>query len=379
MTGGGEGSIILAGGGTGGHISPGIAIAEQLAALAPEFRCVFACSTRAVDARMLEHVGADFVPIAAEGLSLKPARLYRFARAFLEGRSQSRALLAERGARAVVALGGYVTAPVASAARAMKVPILLVNLDATPGKANRMVARGATRILTALPTPKMPNFAERIVGMPIRRAAIGTGMAVEARARLGLEPGFRTLLVTGASQGAASLNDLMALLLREERPAFGGWQVLHLVGNADRAPIEAAYRAAGVRASVVPFIHEMGCAWRAADLALSRAGANSVAEAVHNAVPTVFAPYPYHADLHQRWNAEPYAKEGVAVLADDLVDAARNRASLGSALVALMTDHARRDAMRSALDARPRDHAAEEIARVAIEMAKSARRPAVRS
>jgi UDP-N-acetylglucosamine--N-acetylmuramyl-(pentapeptide) pyrophosphoryl-undecaprenol N-acetylglucosamine transferase len=313
------------------------------------------------------------VPIAAEGLSLKPARLYRFARAFLAGRAQSRELLAERGARAIVALGGYVTAPVASAARAMKVPILLVNLDATPGKANRVVARGAARILTALPTPTMPNFAERVVGMPIRRAAIGTGGAGDARVRLGLEAGFKTLLVTGASQGATSLNDLMALLLREERPAFSGWQVLHLVGNADRAPLEAAYRAAGVRASVVPFIHEMGLAWRAADLALSRAGANSVAEAIHNAVPTVFAPYPYHADLHQRWNAEPYAKEGVAILADDLIDAQRNRATLGAALVALMTDDGRREAMRAALDARPREHAAREIARIAIEMARGAR------
>jgi UDP-N-acetylglucosamine--N-acetylmuramyl-(pentapeptide) pyrophosphoryl-undecaprenol N-acetylglucosamine transferase len=368
-----EGSIVLAGGGTGGHISPGIAIAEEIADLAPAIGTVFACSTRAVDARMLEHVGADFVPIAAEGLSLKPTRLYRFARAFLAGRAQSRELLAERGARAIVALGGYVTAPVASAARAMKVPILLVNLDATPGKANRVVARGAARILTALPTPTMPNFAERVVGMPIRRAAIGTGGAGDARVRLGLEAGFKTLLVTGASQGATSLNDLMALLVREQRPAFSGWQVLHLVGNADRAPVEAAYRAAGVRASVVPFIHEMGLAWRAADLALSRAGANSVAEAIHNAVPTVFAPYPYHADLHQRWNAEPYAKEGVAILADDLIDAQRNRATLGAALVALMTDDGRREAMRAALDARPREHAAREIARIAIEMAGAVR------
>jgi len=368
-----EGSIVLAGGGTGGHISPGIAIAEEIADLAPAIGTVFACSTRAVDARMLEHVGADFVPIAAEGLSLKPARLYRFARAFLAGRAQSRELLAERGARAIVALGGYVTAPVASAARAMKVPILLVNLDATPGKANRVVARGAARILTALPTPTMPNFAERVVGMPIRRAAIGTGGAGDARVRLGVEAGFKTLLVTGASQGATSLNDLMALLVREQRPAFSGWQVLHLVGNADRAPVEAAYRAAGVRASVVPFIHEMGLGWRAADLALSRAGANSVAEAIHNAVPTVFAPYPYHADLHQRWNAEPYAKEGVAILADDLIDAQRNRATLGAALVALMTDDGRREAMRAALDARPHEHAAREIARIAIEMARGAR------
>lgn len=364
------GAIVLAGGGTGGHISPGIAIAEEIAEIAPEFERVFACSTRAVDAQMLAHAGADFVPIAAEGLSLKPARLYRFARAFLEGRAQSRELLSKRRARVVVSLGGYVTGPVASAAKALKVPVLLVNLDATPGKANRVVARGAARILTALPTPSMPNFAERVVGMPIRRAAMGTGSKSEARARLGLEPGFKTLLVTGASQGATSLNDLLALLLREERPAFSGWQVLHLVGKADRAPIEAAYRAAGVRASVVAFLHEMGLAWRAADLSLSRAGANSVAEAIHNAVPTVFAPYPYHADLHQRWNAEPYAREGVAVLADDLIDAVRNRATLGAALVALMTDDGRRDEMRAALEARPREHAAREIAKVAIELAR---------
>ena len=177
----GEGSIVLAGGGTGGHISPGIAIAEEIAQLAPEYRCVFACSTRAVDARMLEHVGADFVPIAAEGLSLKPARLYRFARAFLQGRAQSRALLAERGARAVVALGGYVTGPMASAARAMKVPILLVNLDATPGKANRMVARGAARILTALPTPTMPTSSLGASPTPTLRASWRRAWPARAR------------------------------------------------------------------------------------------------------------------------------------------------------------------------------------------------------
>jgi UDP-N-acetylglucosamine--N-acetylmuramyl-(pentapeptide) pyrophosphoryl-undecaprenol N-acetylglucosamine transferase len=369
-TDGRDGAIVLAGGGTGGHISPGIAIAEEIAELAPEFARVFACSTRAVDAQMLAHVGADFVPIAAEGLSLKPARLYRFARAFLEGRAQARELLVKRRARAVVSLGGYVTGPVAIAARALKVPVLLVNLDATPGKANRVVARSAARILTALPTPTMPNFAERVVGMPIRRAAIGTGSVAEARARFGLEPSFKTLLVTGASQGATSLNDLMALLLREQRPAFSGWQVLHLVGKADRAPIEAAYRAAGVRASVVAFTHDMGVAWRAADVALSRAGANSVAEAIHNAVPTVFAPYPYHADLHQRWNAEPYAKDGLALLASDRIEPTQNRATLGAALVSLMTDDSRRDAMRAALETRPREHAAREIARAAIELAR---------
>lgn len=364
-------SIVLAGGGTGGHISPGIAIAEALQEVAPEFDRVFACSTRAVDARMLEHVGADFTPIEAEGLSIKPAKFLRFARAFLAGRAAARALLERRRACAVIALGGYVTGPVVDAARKLGIPVLLVNLDATPGKANRWVARHARRILTACPTPSRPDFAERIVGMPVRRAAVASLPLREARERLGLEPGLHTLLVTGASQGAASLNDLLRLLLEQERAAFGGWQVLHLVGNADAAPIEAAYRAASVRARVVPFLHEMGLAWGAADLALSRAGANSVAEALLNAVPTVYAPYPYHADLHQKWNAQPSHDEGIAILCDDLIDAARNRSTLGAALIALMTDQVRRDAMRVKLLARPREHAAHDIARVAVELANA--------
>lgn len=363
------GSIVFAGGGTGGHISPGIAIAEEVAALAPRFRRVFACSTRAVDARMLAHVGADFVPISAEGFSLEPRRLLRFLRAYAAGRREARELLAARRARLVVSLGGFVTAPVAAAARSLGVPLLLVNLDATPGKANRMVARHAARTLSACATPSMPRFAERIVGMPIRsvaRAALPPG---ESRRRFGLEPGMRTLLVTGASQGAASLNELVLMLLRQERPAFGGWQALHLVGQADPAPIEEAYRAAGVRAAVLPFVHEMGLAWGAADLALSRAGANSVAEAVVNDVPTVFAPYPYHKDLHQRHNAEPYARDGVAVLADDLIEPARNMATLGAALLELMTVDPRREAMRAALQARPREAAARTVAEVAVAMA----------
>jgi UDP-N-acetylglucosamine--N-acetylmuramyl-(pentapeptide) pyrophosphoryl-undecaprenol N-acetylglucosamine transferase len=162
----------------------------------------------------------------------------------------------------------------------------------------------------------------------------------------------------------------MQHLLRHQRAAFGEWQVLHLVGNSDRAPIERAYREASVRAKVLPFLHEMGLAWGAADLALSRAGANSVAEAVLNAVPTVFAPYPYHADLHQKWNAKPYHDEELAVLCDDFIDAERNAPGLGAAIVGLMSDHARREEMRARLAARPREDAAMEIARLAVELAR---------
>lgn len=363
-----SGSIVLAGGGTGGHIAPGLALAERFAELVPDFHCVFACSTRAVDAQMLEHAGVDFVPIPAEHLSTRPAKLLRFARAFLAGRARAKRLFREKNTRVVIALGGFVTGPVVSAASAAGIPVILLNLDARPGKANRWVAKRAAKVLTAVATPEMPRFAERVIGMPIRRAAIAPGNREHCRAALGLDPGLHTLLVTGASQGAKSLNDLLAMLLRERRPAFSGWQVLHLVGGGDRAGVEEAYREAGVKAKVVPFLHEIGLAWGAADAALSRAGANSVAEAVLNSTPTVFAPYPYHDDQHQKANAAPLAREGLAMLADDRIDAAANMESIGAALVALMTETPRRESMRAALGARPRLDAADAIARAIAEL-----------
>ncbi|MFZ9881691.1 MAG: UDP-N-acetylglucosamine--N-acetylmuramyl-(pentapeptide) pyrophosphoryl-undecaprenol N-acetylglucosamine transferase, partial [Phycisphaerales bacterium] len=229
-------SILLAGGGSGGHIAPGLAIAERLRECAPEVGVVFACSTRAVDSQMLEPTGFDYQAIPAEHLSKSPLELMRFVKAFADGRSASKELMRERHVRGVVALGGFVTGPVVSAAQSLGVPVMLLNLDATPGKANRWVAKRAVTVLSACPTPSEPNFARAVVGMPVRRAAIATLKRDECRARLGLEPGLHTLLVTGASQGAKSLNDLVALMLLRERAAFGGWQVLHLVGSADRKP-----------------------------------------------------------------------------------------------------------------------------------------------
>ncbi|MFM7052469.1 MAG: UDP-N-acetylglucosamine--N-acetylmuramyl-(pentapeptide) pyrophosphoryl-undecaprenol N-acetylglucosamine transferase [Planctomycetota bacterium] len=370
-------SIMLAGGGSGGHIAPGLAIAERLRESAPDVGIVFACSTRAVDAQMLDPTGFEYRPIPAEHLSKSPLELMRFVKSFADGRSVTKSIIRERNVRGVVALGGFVTGPVVSAAQSLGVPVMLVNLDATPGKANRWVAKRAKTVLSACPTPSEPNFARAVVGMPVRRAAIATLSRDECRAKLGLEPGLHTLLVTGASQGAKSLNDLVALMLMRERAAFGGWQVLHLVGSADRKPVEDAYREAGVHAKVLPFLHEMGLGWGAADAALSRAGANSVAEAVLNAVPTVFAPYPYHADRHQRFNAEPYVREGLALMEDDHVDAEKNLRGLGAALRSLLTEAPRRTSMRAALEAKERMDAASALAHTALRMAGLERKIAV--
>jgi UDP-N-acetylglucosamine--N-acetylmuramyl-(pentapeptide) pyrophosphoryl-undecaprenol N-acetylglucosamine transferase len=144
---------------------------------------------------------------------------------------------------------------------------------------------------------------------------------------------------------------------------------VHLTGSGADAAVRAVYARAGVTAMVAAFLDEIGLAWGAADLAVSRAGANSVAEAAANAVPTVFLPYPFHRDLHQLHNAEPLASLGGAVIARDLVDPQRNLGGAGRTIAALLRDEPRRAAMRHALEAHRPDDAATLIATLLLEPA----------
>ena len=186
------------------------------------------------------------------------------------------------------------------------------------------------------------------------------------REQLGLDPDVPTLLVTGASQGARSINTLVTELAAAEPGLLPGWQVLHLAGSGEDEPVRAAWRAVGIRAVVRPFLHGMGPAWGAADLAVSRAGASSVAEAWANAVPTLFVPYPHHRDRHQHRNAEPMAAAGGAVVETDAGDPAFSGAGPGVTLRSLIRDEPRRQSMRAALRARPAPDAAGTVARMLL-------------
>lgn len=348
-------SVLFAGGGSGGHIAPGLAIAERLIERSPDAKTVFACSERPIDEEMLSAAGAAFTPVPAVPVSLRPGRLLRFLRSYGRTRHAAFTLIRSLQPDVVVSLGGFVAAPVVAAARRFWVPVVLMNLDAKPGRANRWMALSAAHVLSAVPTPTAPAFNRRIdqvVGMPLRRIALAPADAPDCRKQLGLDPELPTLLITGASQGASSLNDLMVAILRERPAMLAGWQVLHLCGaGADESALHDAYTAAGVPARVLPFLHRIGLAWGSADVALSRAGANSVAEAAANSVPALFLPYPYHRDQHQRMNAAPLVEAGGARMADDAVDPARNLVEVAPELETLLTRRDLRERMRTALKA----------------------------
>lgn len=336
---------IFAGGGTGGHIFPGVAIAEHLEQSVPGCELHFVCSTRPGDAAMLKATGRPFSAIAAQPFGLRPRSLLRFLGSWGESVRAMRSLIAAKrkaGPVVVVAMGGFVAAPAAQAARAERVPVVLVNLDAVPGRANRWIARHARRVLTAA---KVPGSDWEYVRPIIRRSAMAPGDRAACRRMLNLDAGRATLLVTGASLGARTINEFMLAWVERHSALLRGWQVIHQTGQGEHDGLRSAYDRAGVPAVVVPFLDAMGAAWGAADLAVSRSGAGSVAEAWANQVPTLFLPYPHHKDEHQRLNAMPLADLGGAVIERDLVDPMANLAVAGETLARLVRDPSSREAM----------------------------------
>ena len=360
-------TFLFAGGGSGGHIAPSLAIAERIADLDGEARALFVCSERPVDRAMLEQAGARFDPLPASPPSRRPAALARFALDFARSVRQAVALVRRERVTRVVAMGGFVAAPVVAAARLAGAKVTLVNLDAPPGKANRGIARRSGDVLSAVEVTQPAGFCREVVGVPIRRCALARDDAATCRVQLNLDPVRHTLLVTGASQGASSLNAMLVELVGLAPSAFDGWQVLHLCGAGEADPILRAYAGAGIPARVEPFCHEMGLAWGSADLAVTRAGASSVAEAWANAVPSLLMPYPHHADRHQYRNAAPMVAAGGAVISDDPANADDG----GAALLALLRDGPRREAMRGSLRARPAPDAAATVARILLESVPS--------
>ncbi|MCC7406750.1 MAG: glycosyltransferase [Phycisphaeraceae bacterium] len=393
-------TIVFAGGGSGGHIFPNLAVIERLREMSVAFTPHLIISQRPVDAQIVatHHLAATSIP--AQPFTPKPWQWPAWYSAWRQSVSAVKTVLARYQVNCVVATGGFVSAPALAAAQSLNIPNALVSLDAVPGKANRLMARKAGQIFTAYPVADWPNA--RTIDAPLRRAAIGPDDRAQAKRQLGLDPDRPVLAVFGGSQGAGTLNRLLAQLAATpevqsvltgqaapQRATIGindftgkfddapkAWQIFHAAGADDVATVHAAYTQAGLQARVVPFCDRMDLAWSAADLAISRAGASSVAEAWANATPTVFLPYPFHKDEHQRLNAQPLADLGGAVIYRDLVDPADNAQQIAGPLISLLSNGVWRKTMTDAMTQHPPTDGAAVIAQwIAQAVAGTAARP----
>jgi UDP-N-acetylglucosamine--N-acetylmuramyl-(pentapeptide) pyrophosphoryl-undecaprenol N-acetylglucosamine transferase len=313
-------SVVLAGGGTGGHIEPMLALADALlrrGAVEGGLRITCLGTARGLETRLVPARGYDLRLIPPVPLPRKPTvDLLRVPGRVVRSVSETRALLRELSADVVVGFGGYVALPAYLAARRERVPVVVHEQNALPGLANRIGARIAARVAVTAPTT--PLRGAEHVGMPLR-TAISTldrpARRAEARAAFGLDPDRPTLLVFGGSQGAASLN--RAAVGAADALGAAGVQVLHARGprNTDvtvppRAPGHAPY-------VVVDYLERMDLAYAAADLALCRSGAVTVAELSAVGLPAVFVPLPI-GNGEQRLNALPVVEAGGGLLVDDV-------------------------------------------------------------
>ncbi|HYE02429.1 MAG TPA: UDP-N-acetylglucosamine--N-acetylmuramyl-(pentapeptide) pyrophosphoryl-undecaprenol N-acetylglucosamine transferase, partial [Phycisphaerales bacterium] len=205
--------------------------------------------------------------------------------------------------------------------------------------------------------------------------AVAPADPARCRRELGLDPARPVLMVTGGSQGARTLNNLLVELVRRDPGALRGWQVVHQCGRGEDEPVEGAYRLANVPALVCEFVREMATWWGAAELAVSRCGAGSVGEAWANQVPALFLPYPYHRDEHQRHNAAALVRAGGAVLARDHADTETNAREILPVLAALLRGAPRRAEMRAALRRLGPADGATRVARQLLDAAGTSTRP----
>jgi len=353
-------AIVIAGGGTGGHLFPGLALAEELAARGAGV--TFLGTAAGIETRVVPRAG--FPLRLVPGRQLRgggPVRALRGVVAVAAGAWRSRALLRELAPRLVVGVGGYASVAGVLAARSAGIPALLLEQNALPGAANRLLGRLAARVCVGFAEAArfFPRGRARHTGNPVRRDILGAGR--------GPRPQRPGLLVFGGSQGAHRLNEAMLAAAKLLGPALGGVGITHQTGAADRAQVAAGYAALGLAARVETFIDDMAAAYGGADLVVARAGAMSCAELTAVGLPAILVPYPFAADDHQRHNAEALVAAGAAEM---ILDRELEGPRLAAALHGLLGDPARRARMAAAARALGRPDAAARVADECLALAE---------
>ncbi len=311
-------SWVIAGGGTGGHVTPALALGEAIAERGD--RLVFLGSDRGLEARLIPEEGYDLIALPSRqvlGRGLLGRGLG--ALGILSSAARAHRALGRVGADLVVSVGGYAAMPAVLAAILRRTPIALVEPNAIPGRVNRLTARFASRIFLCfeaaaarLGDPERARAGTvHCVGVPLRRSLIAKFDSAAPRRKPA--PPIR-LLVFGGSQGAHQINE--AFIEALPRLATFGIEVFHQTGEADRSRVRCAYERAGITAQVVAFEPDMPTRYAWADVAVCRGGMLSLAELTLAGLPAVVVPYPYAADDHQAANAEETARAGAAIALD---------------------------------------------------------------
>lgn len=355
--------VMIAGGGTGGHIFPAIAIAKALKQINPELELLFVGAEGRMEMEKVPAAGFQIVGLPIQGVPRRktPIALFRFLLHWYRSNRKAEKVLRAFAPDVIVGVGGYASVPAMQAAQKYKIPTFIQEQNSYAGKANRMLARKVQRIAVAYPNMERYFPTEKIVftGNPVREELLrALPPRDEACAAIGIPAKTRNILVVGGSLGARKLTEAI-LDHAQEIALHPELTILLQTGAGDFEAMRARVAEAGVK-NIVPtaFITRMECAYAAADLIVSRAGAIAISELCIVAKPVILVPSPYVAEDHQTKNARVLEERGAALLIREADASTR----LWREIENLLTDDRRKEAMHLALRELARPKASAEIA-----------------
>ncbi len=311
-------TFLFTGGGTGGHLFPGIAVAAELRRRDSAVRTIFVGSDRAIESTIVAQYGLEHRILPVEPLPGLKRNPFRFLWRNWQAVRAAALLLRELQPTAVIGLGGFASAPLAWAARRHRIPIILLEQNLIPGRTTRWLSPFATHVCV--------SFEATGSRLPRARSVVVTGNPVDEKIAAlfresgddrgeGLSPTSPPeLLILGGSQGADSLNEVVVRVVQQLRDVISGWKIIHQTGPRQVDSIRKTYQGLGFDAIIEPFFHEMSSRYATASLVISRAGATSLAELACAGVAMILVPYPQAADDHQRANALEFVEVKAAIM-----------------------------------------------------------------
>jgi len=364
--------IVFAGGGTGGHLFPGLAVAEKLSAHRPGVRITFVGTAKPLERRHVAAAGFDYVPLPSQPLPRRAREAISFVVENVAGYFAAGRLLDEGSVAGVVGLGGYASVPMGRAAARRRLPLVLLEQNVVLGKANRWLSRFASLVCTSFAQTEQQIRSRcpvRWTGNPIRSFGAGDSSPIRC------DPSPR-LVVLGGSGGARSLNENVPRALYKIRHLLTGWEILHQSGESDVKSTRDLYRKFALEARVEAFWPELPMLLVGSSLAICRAGGTTLAELSAAATPAVLLPYRHAADDHQRKNADVFVAAGAAHLVDEREVTSRLDDHLAELLARVLIDADGRAIMAHAMRRISRPHAAAHVATLIWSLVSSQARTA---
>ncbi|MCA9059625.1 MAG: UDP-N-acetylglucosamine--N-acetylmuramyl-(pentapeptide) pyrophosphoryl-undecaprenol N-acetylglucosamine transferase, partial [Planctomycetaceae bacterium] len=326
--------VAFAGGGSGGHLNPAIALAHEILKHSPDCQLVFLTSQREIDQRLLQAAGLPTANLtiialpAPTGRRLLTSPVTSSVQLYRSVRTAGR-ILQQVSAQCVFGLGGFASVSGVLAARRKKIPIVLLEPNVQPGRATNWLARTASAICSGLPlTPRFQQrWGKKITqtGIPLRPptpARSLTATSTQNAPLSAMEPDSLRLVIVGGSQGSASVNQLMQQALQSIMATARHWRILHLTGTSHHEQLQAWYAAHRLNAEVASYRADLPELFQSADVVVSRAGAATIAELAHASTAAILIPLRHAADDHQQRNAELLHDHAAALVVDELANTA---------------------------------------------------------